>query len=216
MSDQDRYIPLRSVTLMPRWAYVTTAAVCWLAIAAGVALVIWGALGADPGRIGGGIGGGLGCMIGGLGALYGTRRDWLRRPDPLMLLRHLQGSSIVPQAKVWMWAGVVLAAVGLAFWLAGAPGARTPLFMGLVWIWVGIVLRAMHAHLLRRARAVFTLYAEGLLAPEEAAAIDDARARDEGFDRRVREFQQLNDQVRDLGTVSGPDPFAPGESGGGR
>jgi hypothetical protein len=216
MIDHDRYIPLRSVTLMPRWAYVATAAFCWLTIAAGAALVVWGALGADPGRIGGGIGGGLGCMIGGLGGLWGTRKDWLRRPNPLMLLQHLQGSSIVPFAKSWMWVGVLMTAAGLALWLAGSPGARSPLFMGLVWIWVGVVMRAMHAHLLRRARAVFTLYAEGLLAPAEAAVIDDARAKDAGFDRRVREFQQLNDQVRELGTVSGPDPFAPGESGGGR
>jgi hypothetical protein len=198
MIDHDHFIPLRSVTLMPRWAYVATAAFCWVTIAAGVALVVWGALGADSGRIGGAIGGGLGCVIGGLGALYGTRRDWRRRPNPLLLLRHLQGRSIVPLAKAWMWAGVLMTAAGLALWLAGSPGARPPLSMGLIWIWVGFVLRAMHAHLLRRARAVFTLYAEGLLAPEEAAAIDDARAKDPDFDRRVREFQQLNDRLREL------------------
>lgn len=43
----------------------------------------------------------------------------------------------------------------------------------------------------QQAKAIFTLYAEGVLAPGDAAAIDDARAKDPRFDAAVREHQRV-------------------------
>ena len=200
MIDRQKYLSIASVTVMPRAVYVLASSLAWLTIVAGAILCLWASFGADTGRIVGGWGGGLGCALGGLGALYGTKKDWQRRPNPVLLLHHLQGRSIVPMARIWFWNALLVLVIGLVLMLCGQPKALwlSPVFMGSIWMVCAAFLRAMHAHLLRRARAVFTLYAEGVLEPADAVAIDDARAKNPDFDRAVREHQKINAALREL------------------
>ena len=59
-------------------------------------------------------------------------------------------------------------------------------------------IEAIRRHSTRRARAVFALYADGLLEPHDTAAIDATRAQDPTFDADVRAYLQISQQVDDL------------------
>ncbi|MCA8976980.1 MAG: hypothetical protein KDC98_19810, partial [Planctomycetes bacterium] len=65
------------------------------------------------------------------------------------------------------------------------------------------VIEASRRHSTRQAKAVFALYADGVLAAEDAAAIDDARQKDAKFDAEVRAWLELDDRLHVL--MNGPE-----------
>ena len=59
-------------------------------------------------------------------------------------------------------------------------------------------IEVMRRHTTRQARAVFALYADGALEPEDTAAIDDAREKDEEFDADVVTYLEISEQVSEF------------------
>jgi hypothetical protein len=90
--------------------------------------------------------------------------------------------------------GLVLAGLGL-----GRVAWHGFVQTGAMVAFMAGVQEAIRRHVLLRARALFTLYAEGVLDPQDARALDDARARSAEFDRAVREHQRVNAELRGLG-----------------
>lgn len=217
MRTDEPSVPLHSVVLLPRWLMLAGAATSIAAILAGVVLIVLGLSSAATGGPRGGlIGGGAGCLIGGAGALFGTMRDWHRRLPANVLLRHVQNDVPLAFHRRVFWPAVVILAIGVA--------------AGLVWnhraIWQGVVqpsamlaflsgvLEVIRRHSTRGARAVFALYADGVLDPTDARAIDDARAKDAAFDAELRSYLAIGEQVRALVATNGGGER--GEGGEGR
>ena len=193
-------IPVRSVVVMPRWLMLGGVA---LSIALGlgcIGLMVWGAvMRDDTGGRWGLIGGGFGGLIGCAGALYGTLNDWRRRLPATFLFRYLQNDRPNPFYRVF-WPALAAFVLGLG--------------LACIWnsqvVWHGLVqtggilafcsgtIEVIRRHTKKQARALFALYADGALEPDDAAAIDDARRKDAGFDADVRAFQALGERVREL------------------
>lgn len=201
-------IPLRSIVCLPRWLMIGGVAISAACMIAGVVMAIYAFTCTSAGELGGWLGGAFGCLIGGAGGLFGTLADWRRRLPPQLLFTQLQHDRPSPFYRVF-WAALAAAIAGLViacFW------SHRIVWHGLVQ--TGGILafasgcqEAIRRHSNQKARAVFTLYADGMLAAEEAAAIDAARAQDPKFDAAVHEFQRIAAELRRLGTMS------PGTSG---
>lgn len=193
-------IPLRSVIGIPPWLMWIGTLVSGACMLGGLALIVYGLLTAHGARLGGWIGGGIGALLGGAGGLFGTLRDWhLRMPAPIVFsfLAHDRPS---PFYRRVFWPAVLVTAlalaIGLAFghwrWLQGFLQTGAILAIG------SGSLEAARRHTAKQARTVFTLYADGLLDPAEAAAIDDARAKDPVFAKALADHQRIADAVRRL------------------
>lgn len=193
-------IPLRSVVGIPRWLFWSSTVASGACVLAGVVLIVYGVCVANASELGGWLGGGFGCAIGGAGGLFGSLRDWHRRMPAPVVFSCLQPDE--PSAfhrRVFRPAVIVFVsalALGLVFdhwrWWFGF------LQTSAVLAFVSGATEAARRHTARQARAVFALYADGLLDPAEAAAIDDARAKDPAFDRALAEHQRIAAAVRRL------------------
>ncbi len=193
MTRSGELLPVRSVCVLPRWLYLSGLALSWGCILGCLGLVVWGAVAFEGGGRGGMIGGGIGGMIGGFGALFGVWNDHRRRLDPAALLRCLQ--QVVPSRFVRVAVPISLAITVLAL-LLGACGVTPQIWLRMLHapaliLFLAGTQEAIRRHLLHRARAVFMLYADGVLVAEDARAIDDARARHPDLDRAVRDFQTV-------------------------
>ena len=192
-------IPLRSIVCLPRWLMVVCVATSVAAMLLGCALIVYGIGWAETGgRLGGAIGGGIGCVIGGAGGLFGTLRDWNRRLPASTFLSLVRNDVPHPFYRRVFWPAVAALAVGL---LAGLLWNHRAIWHGVVQTsailaFVSGASEAARRHSTRRARAVFALYADGLLDPEDAAAIDDARAKDPAFDTDLTRYVEVGEQVR--------------------
>ncbi|MFY9345372.1 MAG: hypothetical protein WAT39_22970 [Planctomycetota bacterium] len=194
-------IPVRSVVCLPRWLVRAAVAVCIVLLLGCLGLVTWGALFVDEsGRRWGAIGGGLGGAIGCLGGLWGTLNDWRRRLPATVLLRHVQHDAPLPFYTRVFWPALAAFVLGIVL---GCIFQHRAIWHGLVQTggmlaFISGCLELVRRHTTKQARALFALYADGALAPEDAAAIDDARQKDAKFDAEVREFQALGERVREL------------------
>jgi hypothetical protein len=185
-------IPVRSIVVLPRWLLLGGVGLSVACIAAGIGLAIYGFATASGGQLGGWLGGAFGCIIGGAGALFGTLNDQRRRiPAPLLFV-YLQRDQPAPFYKLF-WPSVALFAVGLATALlwGGQLAWRGGVQVGGIMAFIAGTMEAIRRHMHRQAVAVFTLYAEGVLAADDAAAIDDARTTDPKFDAAVKEHQRI-------------------------
>jgi len=122
-------------------------------------------------------------------AMFSSRSDRRPRVTAPLLWKHLQPRPPLPvRTIVVVFVLVVLAAGLVGGWeLAlriGVPG--TGMLAGALG-YVVLHRRQMH----RQATVVFALYADGVLDADATAAIDDARAKDAGFDAAVREHQRV-------------------------
>jgi hypothetical protein len=203
MKKNEPPIPVRSVVCLPRWLLVSAVALCSVLALGCIALIVWGAVMVDDtgGRWrlnGGGLGGLIGCA----GGLFGTLCDWRRRLPAPPLLQHLQHDTPLPFYRRVFWPALGVFLLGIV--------------LGCIWneraIWHGIVqtggmlaflsgvMEAVRRHTTQQARALFALYADGALAPSDAAAIDDAIAKDPKFAEELRAYQAISEQVRQLVT----------------
>ena len=209
-------IPLRSVSSLSPAMRMFGIVVSSLCIAGGVAMAVYAVVMAPADRLvawyGGWLGGALGCLLGGLGGLLGTLADGRRRmPAPILFaqLRHDQPTFFYRRV---FWPCVALTAVCL---VVGSLFGHWHLLHG--FLQTGAVLaftsgcqEASRRHSTRLARSVFALYADGVLDPADAAAIDDARSKDPKFDAAVREYQQLAARLDELGKLPhDPAPHQP-------
>ncbi len=200
MNNKAKPIPLRSVVCLPRWLMIAGVSLSGGLMLGCLGVVGYGALFVDgPGRWGW-IGGGLGGLVGCAGGLFGTLADWSRRLPAPALLAHLRHDAPSPFYRRVFWPALAVFTLGLG--LACLWNSRV--------VWHGLVqtggilafasgtIEVVRRHTARQARAVFALYADGALAPDDAAAIDDARQQDPKFDAEVRAFQSLGERVREL------------------
>jgi hypothetical protein len=200
MKKNEPPIPLRSVVCLPRWLMIGGVALSAACMLAGVVMAVYGSLTASGGALGGWLGGAFGCVIGGAGGLFGTLADWRRRLPAPLLFAQLQRDQALPFFRVF-WPALAAVIVGLV--LACFWDSRI--------VWHGLVQtggilafasgcqEAIRRHSNQKARAVFTLYADGMLDGADAAAIDDARKKDPKFDAAVQEFQRVAAELRRLG-----------------
>lgn len=208
MKRQEKPIPVRSVIGLPRWMMLAGVALGGGCMLAGVGLLVY-MVAATPttnprGWYGGLIGGAVGCLGGGAGALFGTLADWRRRMPAAALLHHVQNDRVLPFYRRVFWPALAIALVATAIGCIFGHWRILHGFLQTGWM-LAVMSGSMEAarrHTTKQARAVFALYADGVLEPADAAAIDDARSKDPKFDAAVREFQQVAAQLRELG--SGP------------
>ncbi|HEX6810583.1 MAG TPA: hypothetical protein VF384_03065 [Planctomycetota bacterium] len=197
MKKNEPPIPLRSVVCLPRWLMlggVTLSVACMLA---GVVLAVHGLATASGGALGGRLGGAFGCLIGGAGALVGTLADWRRRAPAPLLFAQLQRDKPLPIYRMF-WPSLIAAIVGLVLyciwgnWFVSYP----IVLIGGIFAFIAGCQETIRRHSTREARAVFTLYADGMLDGDDAAAIDDARKKDAKFDAAVQEFRRVAAALR--------------------
>jgi hypothetical protein len=131
----------------------------------------------------------------------GRFAEWLgtrvRAPGLFLFLEdHPRTRPLARAATVLSPLFLLSGVVALPLW-----GARTAVLGGFLHcglLLLSVVIEAVSRSLLRRqAAAIFTLYLEGVLAPDDAAAIDHARARDPRFDAAVRDHQHVVAMVKD-------------------
>jgi len=199
-------IPVRSVICLPRWLLVISILLCGACMAAGLALAIWGIATQRGGSLGGALGGAFGCLIGGAGGLFGTLCDWRRRLPAPVLLAHVQQDMPSQYYRRVFWPALCVAVIGTA--IGTFVWSHPALWHGVVQT-CGILacmaggMEVIRRHTTAQARAVFGLYADGLLDAADAAAIDDARSKDPKFDAAVREHQRVAQQLRQIGADQG-------------
>lgn len=215
MKTKEKPIPVRSVIGLPRWMMVAGVVVGGLCIAAGLGLLGYMLI-AEPTTTprnwyGGLIGGAVGCLGGGAGALFGTLADWRRRMPAPVLWHHLQNDRVLPFYRRVFWPALVVAVVSTTIGCVFGHWRILQGFLQTGWMlaFMAGTFEAVRRHTTRQARAVFALYADGVLDPADAAAIDDARAKDPKFDAAVREYQQLAARLEELGKAThGPEQSA--------
>ena len=201
-------IPLRSVVGLPPWLMWTGVVVSGLCMLGGLVMIVQGIVtgvtatevydATVRGRTAGAIGGGIGCLIGGAGGMFGTLRSWSNRIPANWLLPLVREDHTNPLYRRVFWPALAVFVLSLAIGVAFGPWG---------WLWgflqtSGILLcisgciEAGRRHTVRQARTVFALYADGQLDADDTAAIDDARAKVEGFDADLQDYLRVSERVR--------------------
>ena len=201
MKKHEAPIPLRGIVCLPRWLMATGVSLSAACMLAGVWFLVAACVWAEgPDQLGSAIGAGLGCLGGGAGGMFGTLADWYRRLPAPVYLQHLRHDAPHPLYRRAFWPALLtlLACLALALVYGWWPWVWAPLQASAILAFVAGTVEATRRHATRRARAVFALYADGALDAEDTAAIDDARRRDERFDRDVREYLAIDGEVRAL------------------
>lgn len=190
---RDTLMPVRSVVLLPTWAIRGGIAVALLAMFTGILLAVYGLTTASGNELGGWLGGAFGCLVGGGGAFAGVWFAARARLPALHLWQAMQRTEPLALYRRLFRPGLVLTVlggiVGVGFDSAAVrigllqPAAIVTTIAGL--------LELERRHSLAAARALFALYADGALTPDDAAAIDDARAKVPAFDAEVRAWRAL-------------------------
>ena len=133
--------------------------------------------------------------------LWRLMRRWTRGLTAPQLLLHLQNERPLLVYRIFMPVSLAMLAVGI--WLSLAHPARPSslVMTGTMFSCGWGVLEWFRRSARRRARILFTLYAEGVLEPAETAAVDAERRQSPAFDAAVRSFQQWNAAVAELSRV---------------
>jgi hypothetical protein len=115
----------------------------------------------------------------------------VRAPGLFLFLTDEPRTRRIARAATFLFPAFLLfgvIAVGVGNVRVGVVGG----FVNCCVVALAAAVETVSRHFLRQqASAVFTLYAEGVLAPGDAAAIDDAREKDPQFDAAVREHQRV-------------------------
>ncbi len=208
MKSIEKPIPVRSVVGLPRWMMLSGVILGGACMVAGLGLTIYtftATRTTSPNSwYGGLLGGAVGCFGGGAGALFGTLADWRRRLPAAPLLYHLQNDRVLPFYRRVFWPALAVAVIATTIGCVFGHWRILQGFLQAGWMltFMSGSMEAVRRHTTKQARAVFALYADGVLDPADAAAIDDARKKDPKFDAAVREFQRVAAQLRELS--SGP------------
>jgi hypothetical protein len=201
MKANEQPIPLRSIIILPRWMMIGGVVISGACMLAGLVMIVYAIGWEEPGQLAGWIGGAVGCVLGGGGGLFGTLCDQKRRLPATVYLRYINNDKVAPMYRKVFWPALVVLCIGL---IIGCFVWSSPV------IWHGMVqtsgiltfisgsIEVMRRHTTRQARAVFALYADGALEPEDTAAIDDAREKDEEFDADVVTYLEISEQVSEF------------------
>ncbi len=202
MTKHNQPIPLRSITIVPRWLMISGVVLSGACILAGIVMSIYAIGWEEPGRRSGWIGGAIGCVLGGGGGLVGTLCDQNRRlPATVYLRYYINNDKATPMYRIVFWPALVVLCIGL---IIGCLVWSHPVIWQGVVQWSGLLtflsgsIEAMRRYTTRQARAVFALYADGALEPVDTAAIDDARAKDVKFDDAMVTYLELREQATAL------------------
>lgn len=193
-------IPLATVVLLPRWLLTCGVVLSSACIAAGFVLLGYGLATASGSALGGYVGGAIGCIGGGGGGLFGTLRDWSRRIPAPALLACLRYEHPLRFYRLVFWPALTVFGLGI---VAGLIWGGPAIWHGMVQTggmlaFMSGVQEVGRRHMHRVATAIFTLYAEGVLDPRDAAAIDDARRKDPDFDAAVIAHRELVSKLAGL------------------
>jgi len=201
MKKNDAPIPLRSIVCMPRWLMLGGVVLSGGCIAAGLGMVVYAIGWAEgAGAVGGSIGGAVGCIIGGAGGLFGTLNDWYRRLPATVYLQQVQHDEPHPMYRRAFWPALITLVVALTVALVFDIWAACYglIQLGAIMTFISGTIEVMRRHSTRRARAVFALYADGMLEEHDTQAIDDTREKNASFDADVRAYLHISQQVDDL------------------
>lgn len=201
MKKHEQPIPLRSIIIMPRWLMISGVVLGSAFILAGVALIVYAIGWCEGGAMGGWIGGGIGCLGGGIGGLCGTLCDWSRRMPAPTYLHQLRNDKPSAFYRKVFWPSLLVFVLGLL--LAIFVWNHRAIWHGLVQpsgmlLFISGTIELMRRHTNQQARAVFALYADGALEPDDTAAIDDARQKDSKFDADVQAYLDISEQIKSL------------------
>lgn len=201
MNPNEQPIPLRTIVALPRWMMLSGVALGVTSIGVGVGLTVY-AIGWVEGRgaFGGVLGGAVGCLMGGVGALVGTLVDWRRRLPATAYLQHVQHDAPTPMYRRVFWpASIALAALLIVAATCGLWRALyVPMQTAGILAFCSGSIEAARRNTARRGRAVFALYADGMLDEGDARAVDETRSKDPEFDAEVRAYLQLSQEVDEL------------------
>ena len=208
MKKQEQAIPLRSVIILPRWLMVGGVALGVACMLGGVGLIVFAFGWTEGGARYGALGGAFGCLIGGAGGLFGTLCDWRRRLPATIYLQHIHHDEPALMYRRAFKPAVVALVLGLVvgcfLWNNPAIWFGVVQPMGIL-SFISGVQEAIRRHSTQQARAVFALYADGVLEPEDTAAIEDARQKDPEFDADVLAYLQISKQVDAFALGAAPD-----------
>jgi len=143
-------------------------------------------------------GGAFGCIVGCLGGLLGTRNSQRMCQGAVHVFYELRFGLLDLGIVGYGVVGVLFLGFALLNAVRGGLWDTTyacGLLGFLATVQAGTYL-VVRRRILTTARALFTLYLDGELTPDETRAIDLARAKHAAFDRAVREFDALNRALR--------------------
>jgi hypothetical protein len=187
--------------VMPMWVIHVFLGISVACILAGPVLLAIGLFGyaGHPDAMWGCFGGAFGCMVGGLGSFLGTYNSMQMMKGAVHVFYRLRLTRVDIGIAVYGVVGLALLVIGLVFLAAGADRAHVhgSLLLGAITLLQVGAYGIFRWVILRNARALFTLYLDGALTPEETEAIDRARDGTPAFDRMIREFDGVNRAVRD-------------------
>jgi len=169
------------------------------AIGTGTMVAIGACMGSAPPWVGFGM---APLLLGaGTTGLLRSMRRWTRGLTAPQLLVHLQNEKSLVTYRIFMPIALTLLAIGLVSSLLWTVRPSSLVMTGTMFccLWGGLEWFRRSAR--RRARILFTLYADGALEPEEAAAIDAERRHSPSFDAAVLSFQRWNAAIADLSRV---------------
>ncbi|MFY9342494.1 MAG: hypothetical protein WAT39_08385 [Planctomycetota bacterium] len=169
------------------------------AIGTGIIAGVGTAMGSAPPWVGLG----MAPLLIGAGALglWRLMRRLTRGLTAPQLLLHLQNERSLLVYRIFMPVSLSMLALGIGLSVAHPAQPSSLVMTGAMFscLWGGLEWFRRSAR--RRARILFTLYAEGLLEPAETAAVDAERRQSPAFDAAVRDFQRWNAAVAELSRV---------------
>lgn len=200
MRERRPFLPVTSGFVIPSWliyAMLAVSAACVLGgmVLLGSALLVE----RTPNERWGLLGGAFGCIVGGLGSFLGCYNTYQMQQGAVHVFYRLQRTGVDVGMAVYGLTGAAFLAWGLVQLAAGAARADWygPLLLASIVLLQVIGYGVFRWVILRNARALFSLYLDGALTPEETAAIDEARRAHSAFDAMIREFDTVNRAVRE-------------------
>ena len=194
------YLPPTPTRVPPPWVFWLGYLLCGAGLLLGHVLLLFGLLLVEqhPGQRWGVFGGAFGCIVGCLGGLLGTRNSQRMCQGAVHVFYELRFSLLDLGIVGYGVVGVLFLGFAMFNALRGglwdtSYGAGLLGFMAVVQAGTYLMVRR---RILTTARALFTLYLDGELTPDETQAIDAARRKHAAFDRAVREFDALNRALR--------------------
>jgi hypothetical protein len=130
-------------------------------------------------------------------AIVVMMRRWTHRLSVVQLMQHLQNERSVIWFRMGFVPSLLMFVAGICLectvgWGTGGIQVGATFALAVT----GLEFARRHAR--RRARTMFALYADGLLAPEIAATIDAARGENPAFDAAMDAFHRWNTAVAKL------------------
>jgi hypothetical protein len=194
------YLPPAPPRVPPPWVFWIAYAVCGAGLLLGHWLLLQGLLMVEqhPGQRWGKFGGAFGCIVGCLGGLLGARNSQRMCQGAVHVFYELKFSGLDLGILGYGLVGILFLGFSGVNALRGGLWDTTygAALLGFLATVQGGTYLVVRWRILQTARALFTLYLDGELTPEETLAIDAARQEHPAFDRAVKEFDAVNQTVR--------------------